>query len=310
MVRPQLSTMLRTFAADDPGDWSHLIEFARAADEAGFDRLALSDHVVFGENLEAYGDPATGGARGGRQPTGPDGAWLDPLATIAHLTAVTTRIRFATGILLAALRRPVVLAKTAATIDVLSGGRLDLGVGVGWQREEYEAAGLSFEGRGKLLDRTIEVCQCLWRNRRADYSGDGLSFTGIHQMPKPLQPGGVPVWVSGTVNPRAMDRLARYGSGWIPWGDDAEDVVTGIAKMRAAMEDRGRDPTDLGVVGSLRASYSPDGSVDPMGTMTPVPDLQSAGVTDFRIALRPAQGAEQTRELLGTVGVAFREATA
>ncbi len=203
----QLSTGLRTFAAEDPGDWSSLVEFARAADEAGVDRLVLSDHVVFGENLDAYGDPANGGSRGGKQPTGPDGAWLDPITTIAHLTAVTTRVRFATNILIAALRRPVVLAKMAATIDVLSKGRIDLGVGVGWQREEYEAAGLSFEGRGRLLNHTIEVCQTLWRNETANYETDELSFSHIHQMPKPTQPGGVPIWVSGTVNGRSMDRL-------------------------------------------------------------------------------------------------------
>jgi hypothetical protein len=120
----QLSTGLRTFAAEDPKDWSSLVEFARAADEAGIDRLVLSDHVVFGENLDAYGDPAIGGSRGGEQPTGPDGAWLDPITTIAHLTAVTSRVRFATNILIAALRRPVVLAKAAATIDVASGGNV------------------------------------------------------------------------------------------------------------------------------------------------------------------------------------------
>ena len=162
-TQPQLSMTLPTFAAEDPGGWQPLIDLARAADEAGLDRLVLTDHVVFGEHLEAYGDPAKGGARGGVQPTSPDGHWLDPLTTIAHLTAVTTRVRFGTNILLAALRRPVVLAKMAATIDVLSGGRLDIGVGVGWQREEYEAAGLSYDDRGRLLDHTIEVCQKLWR---------------------------------------------------------------------------------------------------------------------------------------------------
>ncbi len=141
MESPQLSTSVPTFSAEDPDDWSHVVEFARSAEVAGFDRLVLSDHVVFGENLEAYADPSIGGSRGGRQPTGPDGAWLEPLVTIAHLTAVTTRVRFGTNILIAALRRPVVLAKMASTIDALSGGRLDLGVGVGWQREEYESAG-------------------------------------------------------------------------------------------------------------------------------------------------------------------------
>ena len=214
---PQLSMPLRTFTPEDPGGWQHLIDIARAADEAGLDRLVVSDHVAFGQDLEVYGDPARGGIRGGRQPTSPDGHWLDPLITIAHLTAVTARVRFGTNILLAALRRPVVLAKMAATIDVLSGGRLDLGGGVGWQREEYEAAGLSYERRGRLLDHTIEVCQTLWRDRVASHDGEGLKFTRIHQMPKPLQPGSVPIWVSGTVNPRAMQRLARFGTGWIPW---------------------------------------------------------------------------------------------
>jgi len=304
----QLSTSLPTFAAEDPEDWSHLIEFARAADQAGFDRLVMSDHIVFGEHLDAYSDPANGGSRGGRQPTGPDGSWLDPLATIAHLTAVTTRARFATNILVAALRRPVALAKTVATIDVLSGGRLDLGVGVGWQREEYEAAGLSFEGRGRLLNHTIEVCQALWQNQTASYDSDELSFTNIHQMPKPRQPGGVPIWVSGTVNPRSMDRLTRYGSGWIPWGDDAADIEAGIARMRAAVAERGRDPEGLGVVGTLRAVKGDNDDLDLELTMEPVAKLHQAGVSDFRLALKAPRGEQPGADFLGEVVAAFRSA--
>jgi probable F420-dependent oxidoreductase len=305
----QLSTSLPTFAAEDPGDWTHLVEFARAADQAGIDRLVMSDHIVFGEHLDAYSDPANGGSRGGRQPTGPDGSWLEPLATIAHLTAVATRARFATNILVAALRRPVVLAKTAATIDALSGGRFDLGVGVGWQREEYEAAGLSFEGRGRLLNHTIEVCQALWQNQTASYNSEELSFANIHQMPKPTQPGGVPIWVSGTVNPRSMERLARYGSGWIPWGDDAADIETGIARMRAAVAERGRDPEGLGVVGTLRAVKDDNGDLDLAQTMEPVPKLHQAGVSDFRIVLRPSRGEQAATDYLGEVVTAFRSAT-
>ena len=133
-MAPQLSLTLVTFSAADPGGWEHLVERARLADQAGIDRLAVSDHVAFGPDLDAYADPSQGGIAGGRQPTGPDGHWLEPLTVIAHLTAVTERVRFTTNILLAALRRPVVLAKTTSTIDALSHGRLDLGVGVGWQR--------------------------------------------------------------------------------------------------------------------------------------------------------------------------------
>src|SRR5438552_1383383 len=176
--------MLTSYAADGPGQggWQPMLERARAADEAGIDRLFVSDHVVFGENLEAYSRPELGGAEGGRQPTGPDGHWLEPLTVLSVIAGITARVRLGTGILLAALRRPVVLAKTAATLDVLSGGRLDLGVGVGWQREEYEAAGLDFGARGRLLDHTLEVCQILWRDSPARIDSEKLSFQSIHQM--------------------------------------------------------------------------------------------------------------------------------
>src|SRR5437764_10328899 len=156
-----LSVMLRSYATDDPGNggWQQLFDRAQAADDAGIDRLFVSDHVVFGENIDAYARPEVGGQEGGRQPTGPDGHWLEPLTVLTALSSVTSRVRLATGILLAALRRPAVLAKTVSTLDALSGGRLDLGVGVGWQREEYEAAGLDFDHRGRLLDQTLAVCQ-------------------------------------------------------------------------------------------------------------------------------------------------------
>jgi probable F420-dependent oxidoreductase len=309
MTTPQCSIMLRTFAPEDPGGWGHIIDLACAADTAGVDRVVMSDHVVFGEDLEAYADPAKGGSRGGKQPTGPDGHWLEPVATIAYLAALTTRVRFATNILIAALRRPVVLAKELATIDVLSGGRLDLGVGVGWQREEYEAAGLSYEGRGRLLDHTIEVCQLLWREQTAAYDRDGLTFDKIHQMPKPLQPGGVPVWVSGTVNGRSMERLAKFGSGWIPWGDDAEDITTGIAKMRAAVSDLGRDPSDLGVVGNLMMERNADGEVDVEATMAKAPAMVDAGVTDFRLYPMPPRDRSGATAHLTELVSRFRAAT-
>jgi len=302
--------MLRTFAAEDPGGWDHLIDLAVAADAAGFDRLVLSDHVAFGENLEAYADPKRGGAKGGKQPTGPDGHWLDPVATIAYLSALTSRVRFGTNILIAALRRPVTLAKELATIDVLSGGRLDLGVGVGWQAEEYEAAGLSYQERGGLLDHTVEVLQTLWREETASYDGAGLTFTNIHQMPKPLQPGGVPVWVSGTVNPRAMQRLARFGSGWIPWGDDAADVADGIAKMRAAVSDLGRDPADLGVVGNAPMVRDADGGVDVAAAVAAAPALVEAGVTDVRFTVAPPRDRAAATDYLGDLVTQFRAAVA
>lgn len=301
--------MLRTFSADDPGGWDHVVDLARAADDAGIDRVVMSDHVVFGENLEAYADPKRGGARGGKQPTGPDGHWLDPVATMAYLAALTSRVRFGTNILIAALRRPVTLAKELATIDVLSGGRVDLGIGVGWQEEEYVAAGLSYAERGRLLDHTIEVCQLLWREQSAAYEGEGLSFTKIHQMPKPLQAGGIPVWVSGTVNARSMQRLARFGSGWIPWGDDAADISDGIAKMRAAVSELGRDPSDIGVVGNAPIFRTEDG-FDLDAAVAAAPALVEAGVTDVRFTVVAPRDRAAATDYLGGVVQKFQATVA
>jgi probable F420-dependent oxidoreductase len=307
--KAQLSTNLPTFASESQPDWNPLVSFALAADQAGFDRLVLSDHVVFGEHMDAYADPSIGGSRDGRQPTGPDGAWLEPLVTIAHLSAIARRVRFGTNILIAALRRPVVLAKMASTIDVLSGGRLDLGVGVGWQREEYDSAGISFETRGRILNQTLEVCHLIWENQVVSYESPELSFESIHQMPKPAQPGGIPIWVSGTVNPRSMDRLARFGQGWIPWGPDAASPEDGIGRMRAAMEQRGRDPGGIQIVGSLRSAPGPDGLLDLERSFANVPQLQDAGVTDFRLAVSLPPNGNEAVDYFAQIVAAFRART-
>ena len=303
---PHLSIQVINFAAEGLGDWQTLSDPAVAADRAGVDRLAVSDHVAFGDDLSDYADPSKGGTSGGRQPTGPDGLWLEPLTTLTWLAARTDRVRLQTGILLAALRRPVVLAKTAATLNVLSGGRLDLGVGVGWQAAEYTAAGLEFGVRGRLLDQTLEVCHALWTQPKASYSGDGLSFDGVHAMPKPVSGDGVPIWVSGTVNPRTARRLARFGTGWIPWGDDRADVTGGISRMRSLVDEMGLYHTGFQVQGSVHVATDADGAVDVTSTMAGVPDLVAAGVTDCRLQLRLPSGTDPATDLLGRLVEAFR----
>lgn len=306
-VTPTLSIALPNFAPADPGSWDHLIDRARAADAAGVDRVVVFDHVAFGEELDAYGDPASGGTTGGKQPTGPDGHWLEPLTLLSVVAGATNRVRLATGILLAALRRPVVLAKTAATLDVLSDGRLDLGVGVGWQRAEYDAAGLAFADRGRLLDQSLEVCQTIWRDPSASYDGWRLSFDGIHSMPKPRQAGGVPIWVSGrSTNARVRERVARFGAGWIPWGDDAADPAAGIARMRVALAAAGRGDEPLLVAGTLPIVRDDDGEVHLERTMAAVPALVRAGVTDFRAAVSTPVELPAATEVLAELVAAFR----
>jgi probable F420-dependent oxidoreductase len=296
MASMQLSMGIPSFSAEAPASWEHLTDSAQLLEGCGFDRVLVSEHIAFGMNMDAYANPKTGGTEGGRQPTGPDGHWLEPLTVLTYLAARTQRIRLGTNILIAALRPAAVLAKTLATMDVLSGGRVDLGVGVGWQREEYDAAGVDFDNRGALLDQTLEVCQRFWRENEVTYESPGLRFERIHQMPKPIQSGGVPVWVSGTVNAAVARRLARFGSGWIPWGPDARDIAGGIARMRAAVERAGGDPNRFGVTGSLRVRAAADGRPDLPAIAADAVSQARAGVTDLRIMNWPLPAENRERD--------------
>jgi probable F420-dependent oxidoreductase len=219
--------------------------------------------------------------------------------------ALTERVRLNTAILIAALRTPTVLAKQAATIDVLSGGRLELGVGVGWQKEEYDACGLDFDNRGRLLDHTLEVCQLLWREPVASYSSPELSFEKIHQMPKPRQAGGVPIWISGTINARVIRRIAAFGSGWIPWGADGGDLVNAIPKLRSAVEKAGGDPS-FQVQGHAAAVRDGDGNLDLVATMAASRPMIEAGVTDLRVTINHPEQYEEALEAYSDVVRAFR----
>ena len=255
-MKPTLSLALPSFGAQPPdGGWRTIIDLAVAAEEVGADRLVVSDHVVLGPNVDDY--------PWGRFPTGPDGHWLEPLTVLTAIAAVTTRVRLATGILIAPLRPAPVLAKAVATLDHLSGGRVDLGVGTGWQREEYEAAGADFDRRGELLTETITTCRALWEGRVPD----------VWCEPKPLQPR-LPVWFSGTLTPRNVRRIVHLGDGWIPiTGATPEDVALGISRLRAEFENAGRDPDTLQVQGSAR---TPDA----------LAALADAGATTINMFLR------------------------
>lgn len=313
-VRPALSLQPYNFAAKNPGigGWRFLFEQARGADAAGIDRLAVSDHVVLGEQLENYADPKKGGIKGGVQPTGPDGQWLDPIVVMAMWAAITKRTRFLTGILIAPLRRPATLAKQLSTLDVLSEGRLDIGVGVGWQREEYEANGLEYEGRGKLLDETLEICQTLWRNESASHAGRIARFEKIHVNPKPVHPCGVPFWISGTLNPNVLNRIVKYGSGWIPWGDDAMNPIEGLKKIREALAKAGRSAEGFETTSHLPIAYMDDPKggkkIDLEKTVSVVPAMVAGGLTDLRITLELPTSAAAVEDLLTPLVQAFRKA--
>lgn len=294
---PQLSIGVRNFAAVPPGDWRHLLDQARAADEAGIDRICVSDHVVFGPDLSAYGDPAAGGVTGGVQPTGPDGEWLEPLTVLAAMAAVTTRVRLATNVLVAPLRRAVVLAKVATTLDALSHGRFELGVGIGWQEAEYRAAGVPFRDRGRVLDETLAACRDLWTSERAAFAGPDFSLAGVAMMPKPA---GVPVWVGGRAIPAVARRVAAFGSGWIPWGTGPDNFVEVLARMRSLVEAEGRDFATVAVSYALPTVRSRSRELDFSRMFEPVPKLLGHGISDFRTMVRvPADHGAARRFLTG-----------
>jgi probable F420-dependent oxidoreductase len=279
---------------------------AALADRVGVDRVTVVDHVVMGDGIDAYD--------GGGFPTGPDGLWLEPLTMLSAIAATTRRVRLATAVLVAPLRTAPALAKAAATLDVVSSGRLELGVGVGWQREEYDASGVPFAGRGAELDRTLDQVRRLWRGEAVlpATAADGATRTAGRPVwcePRPVQPGGVPLWISGRLHARTLDRMARFGDGWIPWGEYRTDPVAGIPRVRAALEAAGRDPLGFGVRGSLRVAMDEVGRVDGDRTVAPVPAMVDAGVTDFGLAGGFAEDDDTAGEQLAAVVAAFSSAT-
>jgi probable F420-dependent oxidoreductase len=279
MTRPTLTIGLANYGSTyAPGEWHRFVDLGRAADGAGVDRIVLVDHVVMGEHTENY--------VWGKFPVPPEAPWFEPLTMLAAIAAVTQRLRLATGILIAPLRPAALLAKQAATLDQLSGGRLDLGVGAGWQREEYEASGFDFDRRGQLLTDTIAACTVLWRDTPASFESPTLSFENIYCEPKPRQAGGVPMWIAGTLHPRNVERIVRFGRGWIPiMGDTVDGIADGAKRLREELVSAGREPSEVQVQAPLRISRGDDGP-DLARSMESVPELVAAGATDIQVTLR------------------------
>ena len=254
--RPTLTVTLPTFGEALGGEWRRLLDLAVAAEEAGVDRVVVPEHVVLGANTDAY--------PWGRFPAPPEAPWLDPMVVLSAIAGVTTRLRLGTGILVAPIRPAVVLAKAVATLDVLSEGRVDLGVGTGWQREELEAAGVSYEDRGRLLTDTIAACRALWTDLPASFSSPTVSFTEIYCAPHPVQ-RPLPVWFAGTLHGRNLRRIVELGDGWIPiMGSAVADIAAGIDRLREALSAAGRDPAALQVRASVPIAVT-KGSGRPRG---------------------------------------------
>jgi len=188
----------------------------------------------------------------------------DPLIWLSFLASATATIRLGTGILIQPQRHPVVLAKEVATLDHLSGGRMELGVGVGWLEEEFDAIGVPFDERGRRTDDGIAAMRALWGEDRATYSGEFTSFTDCICRPQPVS-GSVPVHVGGHSDAAAR-RAGRLGDGFFPAKGNHHRLAELFALVRATAEEAGRDPTAIELTSGGNGVVGP-GALDEAGAL-------------------------------------------
>src|SRR5215831_13069346 len=203
----------------------------RAAEAAGFESLWVADHVVLP-------DPPVA-----ERPMPPDQRLLDPVVSLTFLAAHTTRIRLGTGVIILPQRQALVLAKQLASLDVLSGGRLIFGLGVGWCEPEMRSVGVAFAERGRIADDYLAAMRAVWTQPKPAYRGRHVSFEGVQAMPRPVQ-AAVPIVVGGRTAP-AFRRAVTQGNGWYGYGLDAATTEKFVAALRDAAKRHPR-PAELG----------------------------------------------------------------
>lgn len=232
-------------------DGAYTRRFARLAESLGFESVWAVDHVVMCPDYRSRYPYS----RDGRSPFHEDVVQPDPLAWLGWAGACTERLGLGTGILILPLRNPVVLAKTVASLDRLSGGRVLLGVGVGWVAEEAEAVGSDFESRGARTDEYIEAMRALWRGEpTAHFEGSTVRFDRVVSRPKPARPEGVPILVGGHSRAAAR-RAGRLGDGFYPLGVFGEALDALLEEMRDAAAAHGRHPAAIEI--TTAASLEP-----------------------------------------------------
>ena len=217
-----------------------LKDFARTVEAAGVESVWAVEHVVIAEDYE----PRYPYSPEGRMPSAAGAVPMpDPLETLTFLAAASDRLLLGTAVVVAPLHSPVVLAKRAATLANLADGRLLLGLGIGWQREEYAAVGAPFDRRGLRLEEGIGAMRALWRDSPASYHGETVAFERVHSRPQPAG-GSVPIVLAGNSD-AAVDRAGRVADGWFPYTVGPDELAAGAARLSAAAQAAGRDPADV-----------------------------------------------------------------
>jgi probable F420-dependent oxidoreductase len=257
---------------------------AIAAERCGFATLWSGEHVVMVDRSAS------------RYPYADDGQiavpavadWIDPLIGLSFAAAATTTIGIATGVLLLPEHNPVIMAKQAASLDRLSDGRLTLGIGIGWSREEFAALGVPFEGRGRRTAEYVTAMRTLWRDDVASYEGEFVSFDSIRVNPKPVRDRRIPIVLGGNSD-AALRRVAQWGDGWYGFNlVDVDDVAAKVATLRRLCGETGRDPDELRLAVALRDPQPAD-----------VRKLAELGISEFVVVDGPP---EDPADAAGWVG--------
>jgi probable F420-dependent oxidoreductase len=218
-----------------------ILEVATSAERLGFDSVWAAHHVLMPyERSSKYPYKRSGTEIA----MTPGMQWLDPLVTLSMVAGVTERINLGTSVFVLPYRDPVTLAAELAALDVLSQGRLILGVGAGWMREEFEAIGIPSRQRGARTDEHLQVLKTLWRDDPASFEGDFTRFEGIVLATRPHRVGGPPVWVGGNTDV-ALRRALRFGDGWHGFEVFPEELPDVTQRLDGLGEDVGRDPAEL-----------------------------------------------------------------
>jgi probable F420-dependent oxidoreductase len=259
---------------------------ASAAERAGFATLWSGEHVVMVDESAS------------RYPYSDDGLiavpaeadWIDPMIGLSFAAAATSTIRIATGVLLLPEHNPVLMAKQAATLDTLSGGRLTLGIGIGWSREEFDALGIPFERRAARTKEYVDAIRTLWRDDVASFGGEFVNFDAVRVNPKPLHDRRIPIVLGGNSD-AALRRVAAWGDGWYGFNlDSVDSVAERVEFLHALCREQGRDPAELRLAVALRELRAPDAA-----------SLAALGVDELVLIEGPPDDARVAADWVGTL---------
>ena len=222
----------------DNGHWCK--SFLETVDKIGVESVWTVEHPIVAENYEKLYSYSNDGSA----PFTENTVMPDPLEWLGFAAGCTTNVKLGTGVLLLPLHSPIIIAKRIATLDALSGGRVLLGVGLGWQKEEFAAVSVPYNERGKRLDEGIDACRALWRDQVATYDGQYYQFHRVYSDPKPANPNLVPIIVGGSTEVAAR-RAGRVGDGFFPHAISPDDFAKLIETMKASAREHGRDPSKI-----------------------------------------------------------------